>query len=286
MSVLLNWTAYPGATAYGVYRTTDLTVPFTLLASVSSPTYTDTTALITGVYWYYIIAYNGGTPLSGSYPVTIGAAQQRVGQICSKILRMMKSKNQVAVTADELIAEMEQVQLELCRDNLAYRIEFAISMIAAQMNYPLPSYIYKVREMIPPTTWCRIDRKGMRVISDPKQYSRALNARNYYYANYPVEVYFFNNILRFIPAPSVTGDIVAIIAYGLPQIGNLQLLGDPIISQEWDDCLMYETHFRASGDQSSHELYEEKRSKIAMQNYKEAIQGDLLVDDVTREIGF
>ena len=165
MSVLLTWDAYPGADSYNVYRTNDLSIAYTLLGSSTSPSYTDTTALSTVQYYYYTIPFSGTTPLAGSNPVLIGANENRVGKICTKILKKTKQMGQSEINADDLIAEMENVQLELCRDYLALKAEFALVLVKDQIGYPLNPSIFKIRQIITPVGWRCPEGNGKDVIS-------------------------------------------------------------------------------------------------------------------------
>ena len=285
MSVLLTWNAYPGATSYGVYRTTDLSIPYALLASPVSPTYTDTTALLTSVYWYYVVAYNGTTPLTGSNTILIGVVGNRVAKICTKIARRIKDKGANSVTPDEMIAEMTQVHLELCRKYLAYKTEFALSMIQNQINYPAMSNIYKLKSFILPIGWKRWHRDtGLEIISDAKVWAHLMNSL-FYDQSHPHCAYVWNGILRLIPAPQVTGDIVVCWAYALPT-QDLVYLGDPEIGIEWDDCLENETFSRITGDKDAHAKYVDDALTTAGQNYKETVAGDNLIEYSERRIGF
>ena len=285
MSIVLTWDAYPNATLYGVYRTTDLSIPYTLLTTVVVPAYTDTSAVATSVYWYYIIAFNGATALTGSNPVLIGAVQNRVAKICSRISSRLQDKAAQKTAPDQMIDLMTRVQLELCRKYLAYKTEFALSMIANQINYPAMANIFKLKSFILPTSWrCNFKHTGLEIVSDARVWAHEMNAL-FYNQSHPQKAYVWNGILRLIPAPTVTGDILVCWAYALPTL-DLVYLGDPEIGQEWDDCLENEVYFRITGDQSAHAKYLDDASTIAMQNYKETIAGDNLIEYSARELGF
>jgi hypothetical protein len=95
-----------------------------------------------------------------------------------------------------MIAEMTQVQLELCRKYLAYKTEFALSMVSGQMNYPIMYDIYKIKNIILPVTWKRWHRDtGLEIISDAKIWARLLDAKAYD-LRYPQKVFVWNRVLR------------------------------------------------------------------------------------------
>lgn len=284
MPVSLVWEAIPTATIYYVYRTTDLSVPYLLIGQSTSTSYTDATTVRGLNYYYYVVPYNGTVALSGGNQVYIGANQQRVGKICTKIARRIKDKGANSVTPDEMIAEMTQVQLELCRKYLAYKTEFALSMVSGQMNYPIMYDIYKIKNIILPVTWKRWHRDtGLEIISDAKIWARLLDAKAYD-LRYPQKVFVWNRVLRLWPAPAVTGDIVVCWAYALPNL-DLVYLGDPEIGIEWDDCLENGTFYRITGDKEAQAKYMDDASTIAGQNYKETVAGDDVIEYSARYLG-
>lgn len=68
--VSLNWTAVSGASSYKVYRSEDGGSTYTMIASPSTTTYKDTTAVIGTVYTYQISAVVSGTETAKSSAAT------------------------------------------------------------------------------------------------------------------------------------------------------------------------------------------------------------------------
>jgi uncharacterized protein (DUF1800 family)/fibronectin type 3 domain-containing protein len=72
---LLNWQASPGATSYQVKRARSNTEPFVLVASPTTPAYTDT-GLVNGTpYLYVVLAVNAAGASASSIPVSVTPAQ-------------------------------------------------------------------------------------------------------------------------------------------------------------------------------------------------------------------
>ena len=287
MPILLSWDAYPSATVYGVYRTVDLSVAYTLIASPTTTSYTDTSAVLTSQYYYYVIAYDvSGNALTGSNTLHIGASENRVGKICTKVKRVLEQKGQRKISDPELISEMAQIQLELCRKYLALKTEFALTMIAGQMQYPALPGIFKIKQFIVPVSWVKGNREtGLDIITDAKIWARELNAKNFYDQSHPHKAFIWNGILRLAPAPTINGDILVVWAYGLPTL-QLVYMGDPEIGIEWDDCLKDELLYRFSGDREAHARYLQNATAISGQNFKEAVEGVILIDHSSRSLGF
>ena len=107
----------------------------------------------------------------------------------------------------------------------------------------------------------------------------------FYDQSHPHCAYVWNGILRLIPAPQVTGDIVVCWAYALPT-QDLVYLGDPEIGIEWDDCLENETFSRITGDKDAHAKYVDDALTTAGQNYKETVAGDDVIEYSERILGF
>jgi hypothetical protein len=206
-------------------------------------------------------------------------SQQRVGKICTKVLRVIKEKGMTNVNPDELISEMTQIELELCRDYLALKTEYDMETIAGTPNYIIGAGIFKIKQIVLPTTW----KHPFHITFDAKLWARYVNA--HYHTTQPIHGYIWNGILRMIPVPPLDGDDLYIFAYALPT-QQLVYEEDPEIGAEWDDCLKDELLYRFAKDQEAHARYLSNASKLASQDYKEAVQGDNLIEYSARELGF
>lgn len=203
----------------------------------------------------------------------------RVGLIVTKVLRKMRQRGEHEVTEDELIAEMEAIQLELCRKYLALKVSGNIALVASTATYTLTG-IYKLREVVPPSTWT----KEFKIIHDTEEWAE-LSIATYQDTTQPQYGFIWNNVLNVIPVPTVTENL-PYFGYGLPTASALVYTGDPETPQEFDDCYENELFFRETGDKVAHQLYLERAREISFENFKESVSGIIRVRHSSDELGF
>ena len=205
---------------------------------------------------------------------------KRVGSIVTKVLKKLKQMGQSEVTADDLIAEMEHIQLELARRFLAYKVSGDINITSGVYGYPLSSNIFKIREFYPPSDW----KLPFVITHDSSEWARVRNMelRD---DSQPQAGFIWDSLLSVAPTPSADATL-SYIGYGLPTDGQLTYDGDPVIGSEWDNCIENELIYRFGDDKDAHILYEQRAAQLAQENFKGSVAGVIRVAHSSDSLGF
>ncbi len=202
----------------------------------------------------------------------------RVDLQLSRALARLKDKGEHGIQREVLLIEMNQVQTDLCRDYLAYKVEMTLTVTATQEQYPLDAAIYKVKEILRPDTWT----KPVRIIHESKAWARVKHLSDLS-TDQPLFSFTWNRIMSLWPAPLTTGEIINVLVYALPSVA-LALGGDPELNVEWDESLMLGTLAKISPDFD--DAFKSEATKIMMQNAKESVNGVMRRAHSSDDIGF
>ncbi len=203
----------------------------------------------------------------------------RVDILLQRALRRLNDEGQHDIHKEDVLAEMNQAQTDLCTDFLAYKVQLTLTMTAAQTRYPLDATIYKVKEFVEPSTW----KHRLTLIHDSSKWAEI--ARNTHLpTSQPLYGFTWNRILNLWQAPPTTGEVLQVFAYALPT-ADFNIGGDPEINSMWDQALLYGTLAQIV-DGIWDTKYQEEASTKAQQNIKESINGPLKIHDSSDRLGF
>ena len=203
----------------------------------------------------------------------------RVDLQLSRALSRLKDKGQHNTQSDEILSEMNQVQIDLCRDYYALKVKFNLTLVANQATYDLSAIdlitgntyqnIFKVQESIEPTAW----RQRITWIHDSSLWAKII--RDTRITGTPRYGFTWKKTITLYPTPTSV-DTITIIGYALP-LNDLTFGSDPEIDQEWDEALMLGACKNIAGG-DFYILYKEEAEKVLQQRIKESINGVQLID--------
>jgi hypothetical protein len=184
----------------------------------------------------------------------------RTDLILQKVQNALGDPAAKTIDPRNILVEMDSVQYEISQEALAIERNIEFTTEAGESIYDLGTKIYKIDTLIEPTTWLR----PTEIVTDNlawKTYSRdrliAINP-------YPLYVFVFDDKLRFLPAPQVTGDKVQIIMYLYPE-KKLVPGSDPEVPIRFDLALQYGTLARFKPDEYELRYRQELATKISKQ---------------------
>lgn len=202
---------------------------------------------------------------------------KRVGRIVTKTLKKLKQMGQKDITADDLMAEMADIQLELCRKYLALKSSGTISIVAGTDHYTIDPSIYRIRQIIPPEEWSL----KFVITNDSDEWAKAKTA-TYYDSTQPQAGFIWNGTLFVAPNPTEDADL-DYYSYNVPS-ADLSYSGDPETPVEWDICYENELAWRFGNDKNAHILYERRAAELGQESF--TTTGIIRVASTTDELNF
>jgi hypothetical protein len=203
----------------------------------------------------------------------------RVDKIIQRVKNKMKEMRDPDGMTFDILDEMNQVQLELCRDFLALKFETDLDLSIGEGTYPLGGPVFKVKQFIRPATW----QHKLTIIHDTERWEEIVSNPTIC-GTQPLYGIVWNSVLRLWPLP-VQDDTVSLFGYALPSVG-LDEGRDPELGIEWDKCLEWGTLGNMNNDTAMTQLYRSKASSLAEQAMKEAVAGVIQVQKSTSRLGF
>jgi hypothetical protein len=193
----------------------------------------------------------------------------RVDMQITRALSRLKDKGEHDFQRDEILAEMNQVQVDLCKDYFALKFDSTISLVSGTDEYTLAATIWRVKESIEPTTW----RHRIRWTHDSTIWAEV--TRRVSMTGTPRFGFTWNRKIRLHPTPTTT-ESLTIIGYGLPA-ADLAFGGTPEIPQEWDEALMLGAVKNLIGGDFERQ-YKGEADKVMTQSIKESVNGVQRID--------
>jgi hypothetical protein len=202
----------------------------------------------------------------------------RVDMQISRALSRLKDKGEHDFQRDEILAEMNQVQVDLCKDYLALKVKFNLTTVANQATYDLDSIdlitgttyrnIWKVKESIEPTTW----KYRIIWVHDSDIWA---HIKRRTLSGTPRYGFTWNKTIELYPAPT-TAETITVLAYAMPLV-DLAYGADFELDQEWDEAIMLGACKNLAGG-GFFDLYNAECEKVSQQRIKESINGVQKID--------
>jgi hypothetical protein len=203
----------------------------------------------------------------------------RIDLIISRVLYKVKDRGEHDIQKDEILSEMNQVQVDLCRDYFAIKVELKLILTAQQEQYPLDPTIFKIKEFIEPAAW----DDGVEVVDNSARWAKIKRCTQFPTVQ-PLFGFQWNRILNLFPAPPITGEEITVLAYALPSV-VLAFGADPEVGSEWDEALFLGTMNKLIGGDWSGK-YDTEANKQMHQAAKESVKGIIKKESFIDDIGF
>ena len=191
----------------------------------------------------------------------------RTEVIIGKIVRRLKAlKVDPFPRTDELIALINDAQLEVAQRGLAIKSEIDFLTEAGEGVYDLGVKIFRIRKFIEPTSW----KIPLQIFNNEDEWSSFVRSNSLEsVAAQPLGVFVWNNRLKLFPVPTVTGDEVEVLAYLLPS-RLIKESVEPEVDLTWDGCLEYSVLDQILGGEWRIR-YDEELSRLGQQNLREIL---------------
>lgn len=203
----------------------------------------------------------------------------RVDKIIQRVKNKLKEMRDPDGIKFSILDEMNEIQVELCRDFLALKFDTDLDLAVGEGTYELGAPVFKIKQFIRPSTW----KHKLTIIHDTERWEEIVSDSTISGIQ-PLYGLVWNSVLRLWPLP-VAAAAASVLGYALPSVDLDEGL-DPEIGIEWDKCLEWGTLANINGDGDLMKLYRSKASSLKEQAMKEAVAGVIQVQKSSSALGF